>query len=332
MNVERGTAINGRCYARAAAWANADAAFVPDTCINGTTQPDARIYTQFDANYNVTALIGYNASTNTWGVVQRYVYTPYGVATVLDANWNPTTDRFAWQYMHQGGRQDPITGLYLFRHRDYSPTLGNWVEQDPMGYINGGSRYRLALSGPATQLDPSGLSAKGVARWGGALVGGAIGGVLGFFGGGAAGTVVEPGGGTIVGAGAGSYEGAVGGAAVGAVAGAGVVEGTEAVAHGLAAAGDWLLNKAGNLAHEVSTPFRGVPGSTVTTRTASGNLKQVRRYGPDGFPETDVDMDHDHEQGCPHAHDWSRPPGGGRPTQDNRGIGRPVTPADPKPE
>ncbi len=156
MNVERGTAINGRCYARAAAWANADAAFVPDTCINGTTQPDARIYTQFDANYNVTALIGYNASTNTWGVVQRYVYTPYGVATVLDANWNPTTDQFTWQYMHQGGRLDPITGLYDFRNRDYSPTLGNWIEQDPMGYINGASRYQFVGSAPAAWHDPSG--------------------------------------------------------------------------------------------------------------------------------------------------------------------------------
>ncbi len=134
-----------------------DAMVLRDTYINGAVQPDARIYTQFDANYNVTALIGYNASTNTWGVVQRYVYTPYGVATVLDANWNATTDQFAWQYMHQGGRQDPITGLYSFRHRDYSPTLGNWVEQDPAGYVNGANVYSSDSGRPAAVADPMGL-------------------------------------------------------------------------------------------------------------------------------------------------------------------------------
>ena len=134
-----------------------DAMVLRDTYSGGAIQPDARIYTQFDANYNVTALIGYNASTNTWGVVQRYVYTPYGVATVLDANWNATADQFAWQYLHQGGRQDPITGLYDFRHRDYSPTLGNWIEQDPMGYVDGGSRYGYEAARPAAAPDSGGM-------------------------------------------------------------------------------------------------------------------------------------------------------------------------------
>ena len=133
-----------------------DAMVLRDTYSGGAIQPDARIYTQFDANYNVTALIGYNAGTNSWGVVQRYVYTPYGVATVLDANWNATTGQFAWRYMHQGGRQDPITGLYDFRHRDYSPTLGSWIEQDPLGYVNGGNRYGYTGQTPVGAVDPAG--------------------------------------------------------------------------------------------------------------------------------------------------------------------------------
>jgi RHS repeat-associated protein len=135
-----------------------DAMVLRDSYTAGTLQTNARIYTQFDANYNVTALVGYNASTQTWGVVQRFTYTPYGTATVLDANWNPTTDQFAWQYMHQGGRLDPVTGLYLFRHRDYSPTLGNWIEQDPAGYVDGGNRYAALASAPAAWTDPRGLA------------------------------------------------------------------------------------------------------------------------------------------------------------------------------
>ncbi len=59
-----------------------------------------------------------------------------------------------WGYC---GRFDPITGLYLFRHRDYSPTLGNWIEQDPAGYINGANRYQIELGGAADSADPFGL-------------------------------------------------------------------------------------------------------------------------------------------------------------------------------
>ncbi len=97
VNAERATTINGRCYAHAAAWAYIDAMVSRDSYSAGAIQPDARIYTQFDANYNVTALIGYNASANAWGVAQRYVYTPYGVATVLDA---VTSSTFSPAYAH----------------------------------------------------------------------------------------------------------------------------------------------------------------------------------------------------------------------------------------
>ncbi|MBS1198226.1 MAG: hypothetical protein H6R18_2011, partial [Proteobacteria bacterium] len=48
------------------------------------------------------------------------------------------------------------------------------------------------------------------------------------------------------------------------------------------------------------TPNTGTPGSTVVN-PGSG---QERTYGPDGLPERDVDRDHDHGQGVPHAHDW----------------------------
>ena len=48
------------------------------------------------------------------------------------------------------------------------------------------------------------------------------------------------------------------------------------------------------------TPNTGTPGSTVIN-PGSG---QERTYGPDGRPVRDVDWDHDHGQGVPHAHDW----------------------------
>ena len=48
--------------------------------------------------------------------------------------------------------------------------------------------------------------------------------------------------------------------------------------------------------------------------------KQDRYYGPDGWPEADIDWGHDHKgQGRPHGHNWGRPPGGGKPSKEDRG-------------
>ena len=57
---------------------------------------------------------------------------------------------------------------------------------------------------------------------------------------------------------------------------------------------------AGNGQRPSKTPNEGVPGSTIVN-PGSG---QERTYGPDGKPLRDVDWDHDHGQGVPHAHDW----------------------------
>ena len=50
------------------------------------------------------------------------------------------------------------------------------------------------------------------------------------------------------------------------------------------------------------TPNTGQPGS----RHVNPGSGQVRDYGDDGKPIRDVDSDHDHGQGTPHAHDWGR--------------------------
>src|SRR6185312_8129971 len=73
-------------------------------------------------------------------------------------------------------------------------------------------------------------------------------------------------------------------------------------------------------------PFTGQPNTTVR------GDRQTRRYGPDGYPETDVDTGHDHNNsGDPHSHDWSRPTDGTPPTAGNRSVARPWRPSDPPP-
>lgn len=44
------------------------------------------------------------------------------------------------------------------RHRDYSPTLGRFIERDPVGFEAGdGNWYRFVGNGPTGKTDPSGL-------------------------------------------------------------------------------------------------------------------------------------------------------------------------------
>ena len=76
-----------------------------------------------------------------------------------------------------------------------------------------------------------------------------------------------------------------------------------------------------------SNPFKGDPDSWGTCDNKSGDKKQDRKYGNDGYPDYDIDYDHFHD-GLPpgHAHNWDRPADGSKPTKDNRGPGLPFTP------
>ena len=115
-----------------------------------------RLYVQQDANFNVTAVTD-SAGT----VLERYIYEPYGSFTVLDADWAIDADGLSdngQTHLHQGGRYDAVSGTYHFRNRDFSPSLGRWVQQDPMGYVDGMSLYEYVRSGPVTAVDPHGLS------------------------------------------------------------------------------------------------------------------------------------------------------------------------------
>ncbi len=126
----------------------------------------SRLYVQQDANFNVTGLVD-----TTGTVVERYAYDPYGKAAVLDpGTWMVRgsgqygTSSYGWVYLQQGGRYDTATGLYNFRERDYSPTLGRWMQQDPISYRSGDyNLYGYDVDNPTTYLDPWGL--KGGHHW-----------------------------------------------------------------------------------------------------------------------------------------------------------------------
>ncbi len=141
-----------------------NAPVLQDVFSAGVIQPNSRMYFLQDANWNTTAVVGYDASTGTWNVVQRYAYSPYGNIQILNPDWIPTPAGTVPMVsnLYQGMPLDPVTGLYYERARWYSPSLGTWISQDPAGYINGANTYQFVGSDPVGGVDPSGRTVVGL--------------------------------------------------------------------------------------------------------------------------------------------------------------------------
>ncbi len=111
-----------------------------------------------DAEGNVTAATSYNGTP-----IERYVYDPYGNATVYNATWSgsPSQDT-ASAFLYGGMMYDSATGLYYARARWYNPAVGQFTSQDPTGFAAGDANlYRYVGDNPATMTDPWGLSGGG---------------------------------------------------------------------------------------------------------------------------------------------------------------------------
>jgi RHS repeat-associated protein len=124
-----------------------------DTDANGSL--DERLWVQQDANWNVTALI--DGSGN---VVERYLYDAFGSVTILDGSGNVLSNSaYDWEYLWQGLRLDPATGLYHARYREIHPLLGRPLQRDPLGFDAGDvNLYRWEANQPANVTDPTGLT------------------------------------------------------------------------------------------------------------------------------------------------------------------------------
>jgi RHS repeat-associated protein len=122
-----------------------------DTDANRTL--DERIYPLQDANWNTTGLVNISGT-----VVERETYGPYGGVTFRDAYGSViSTSAMGWVFLHQGGEKIAAAD-YEFRNRIYSPTLGRWLSNDPLGFDAGDvNTYRYVGNDPGNNLDPMGL-------------------------------------------------------------------------------------------------------------------------------------------------------------------------------
>jgi RHS repeat-associated protein len=132
-----------------------------DDFTTGTAYP--RLYYTSDANTNVTALV--NASGQ---VVERYVYSAYGVVTFCDASWAPLTaggtnttttpgvsSAVGNTTLYASMVLDPRTGLFYDEHRWYDAWTSTFVSQDPA--LADSNLYRYCTDNPVIFVDPTGL-------------------------------------------------------------------------------------------------------------------------------------------------------------------------------
>ncbi|MGQ0658298.1 MAG: RHS repeat-associated core domain-containing protein [Chromatiales bacterium] len=100
-------------------------------------------------SFNLTTTVSGTDANQT--VVWAADYEPFGQATLTtEAVVNPL--RFPGQYY------DAETGLHYNYFRDYDPSIGRYIQSDPIGLAGGLNTYLYANANPLRFTDPMGLA------------------------------------------------------------------------------------------------------------------------------------------------------------------------------
>ena len=118
--------------------------------------PSGTYYFLTDANYNVTAVLNSSGA-----VIERYVYSAYGTATVYSPDYSTTysASTVGNTVLFAGMWVDPTTGLARTSSRWYNTVLNTFMTSDPAQ--QGTNWYEYSGDDPADETDPTGLGGEG---------------------------------------------------------------------------------------------------------------------------------------------------------------------------
>ena len=91
-------------------------------------------------------------------IAERYSYDVYGDPTIKGPGDEPrVTSDVNNPYLFTGRQYDAETGLYSYRARYYKPSIGRFLQTDPIYYEDGLNLYAYCLNNPIKWTDPWGL-------------------------------------------------------------------------------------------------------------------------------------------------------------------------------